>query len=108
MTYLDKLAVEIEQQIPRELLPDKDTRLLFRLYALLALVKGTDITAADVHNAWGVWMGESDPGHHSIRPFEELDTGTQATDEPFAEAIRAVAQRSSLIRADRQKHPETT
>jgi hypothetical protein len=92
MTYLDELAAEIEQRVPPDLLPDGDTRPLFRLYALLALVKGTGVTAADVHNAWAVWMEQQDPDHRSIRLFEELDAETQASDEPFAKAIRAAAE----------------
>ncbi len=93
MTYLDLLAAQIEQNIPADLLPDDDIRPLFRLYALLALVKGTAVKAADVHNAWAAWMQERDPCHRSIRPFEELDAETQAFDEPFARAIRAVAEK---------------
>jgi hypothetical protein len=96
VTYLDELAGEIEQEVPPELLPDGDTRTLFPLYALLALVKGTGVTAADVHNAWVVWMEQQDPDHRSIRPFEELDAETQASDEPFAKAIIAVAERLGL------------
>lgn len=94
MTYLDKLAAEIEREIPPDLLPDQDTKGLFRLYALLALVKGRDVTAEDVHDAWSAWMQDQAPDHPSIRPFDELDTGTQASDEPFAQAIRKVAARS--------------
>jgi hypothetical protein len=93
MTYLDELTAEIEQGVPPDLLPDVDTKLLFRLYALLAVVKGTGVTAADVHNAWAVWMEQQDPDHRSIRPFGELDAKTQASDEPFARAIRAAAER---------------
>jgi hypothetical protein len=105
MTYFNELAAEIEQGVPQELLPDGDTGFLFRLYALLALVKGTDVTAADVHNAWAVWMEQQDPDHRSIKPFEELSAETQASDEPFAKAIRAAAERldvnPSLTRGDR-------
>ncbi len=96
MTYLDELAAEIEQRVPQHLLPDGDTRALFRLYALLALVKGADVTAADVHNAWAVWMEQQAPDHRSIKPFKELDAETQASDEPFAEAIRAAAERPGV------------
>lgn len=96
MTYIDELAAEIEHGVPPDLLPDVDTRPLFHLYALLALAKGTDVTAADVHNAWAVWMEKQDPDHRSIRPFKELDAATQASDEPFAEAIRAAAERLGL------------
>lgn len=93
MTYLDELATEIERRVPADLLPHGDTRSLFRLYALLALAKGRSVDAADVHNAWTAWMQERDPRHRSIKPFEELDPETQASDEPFVEAIRAVAER---------------
>lgn len=93
MTYLDELAREIERQVPRDLLPDEDISSLFRLYALLALSKGATVEAVDVHNAWAAWMQERDPDHRSIKPFEELDPETQASDEPFVEAVRAVAER---------------
>lgn len=93
MTYLDELGGEIERQVPRDLLPDEDTGSLFRLYALLALSKGRAVEAVDVHNAWAAWMQEHDPDHRSIKPFEELDPETQASDEPFVDAIRAVAER---------------
>ncbi|HEY7950427.1 MAG TPA: hypothetical protein VID51_06275 [Solirubrobacterales bacterium] len=93
MTYLDELADEIERHVPAEVLPDDDIRSLFRLYALLALAKGSSVEVADVHNAWAAWMQERDPSHRSLRPFEELDAETQASDIPFTEAIREVAER---------------
>ena len=93
MNYLDELAGEVAKEISPDVRPNADTSRLFRLYALLVLVKGTDVTAVDVHNAWSAWMLELDPGHRSIRPFEELDAGTQASDEPYVAAIRAVAGR---------------
>ena len=96
MSYFEELAAAIEQGVTPELLPDGCTRPLFRLYALLALVKGTGVTAADVHNAWAIWMEQQDPDHRSIRPFEELDAETQASDEPFAKAIRAAAEHFGL------------
>ncbi len=99
MTYLDELAIEIERQVPDDLLPDEDTAPLFRLYALLALAKGPAVNAIDVHNAWAAWMQERDPGHRSIKPFRELDAETQAADEPFVDAIRAVAERLGRIPA---------
>jgi hypothetical protein len=99
MTYLDELAVEIERQVPHDLLPDGDVASLFRLYALLALVKGSDVNAADVHNAWSVWMLERDSHHRSIKPFDELDAETQAADGPFVEAIRTVAEHLDRVPA---------
>jgi hypothetical protein len=96
MTYLDELAAEIKGQLSPDLVPGEDTGTLFRIYAVLALAKGTAVTAEDVHNAWAVWMHELDPGHRSIKPFNELDEDTQASDEPFVKAIRAVAGRFKL------------
>lgn len=98
MTYLDDLGAEIKRQVSPGLLPAEDTESLFRLYALLLLSKGVAVTAGDVHNAWAAWMQEHDPDHPSIRPFHELDGQTQASDEPFAEAIRSVADRFRLTR----------
>jgi len=94
MSYLDDLAGQIEHEVSADMPPQQDTKLLFRLYALLLLTKGTAVTALDVHNAWAVWMEEKDPGHPAIRPFEELDPATQASDEPFVAAIKAVAGRA--------------
>jgi hypothetical protein len=99
MTYLDALATEIERRVPRELLPDDGTDSLFRLYALLALAKGRAVSAVDVHNAWAAWMQERNPGHRSIRPFDELDGDIQASDAPFVEAIRAAAEHLDRIPA---------
>ena len=94
MTYLDDMAAEIKRHVRPDLLPDGDTSQLFRLYALLARVKGIAVSAADVHDAWAIWMQQDrNPGHRSLRPFEELDADTQASDEPFAQAIREVARR---------------
>jgi hypothetical protein len=91
VTYLDKLAAQIRRHVPPDVLPPGDLALLFRLYALLLLTKGTAVTAPDIHNAWAVWMQESDPGHPSIRPFDELDAETQAADGPFVAAVKAAA-----------------
>lgn len=92
MTYLDDLASEIERRVAPELVPDEDTRSLFRLYAVLAMAKGQAVDPADVHNAWASWMQDRDPDHRSIKPFDELDAHTQAYDEPFVIAIRAAAE----------------
>ena len=91
MTYLDDLATEIGRHVPEDALPNGDTRSLFRLYALLALAKGSNVSAADVHNAWAAWMQEREPNHRSIKPYEDLDERTQASDDPYVEAIRTVA-----------------
>ena len=95
MSYLDLLAAKIKQLVPRDLIPNGSTNSLFRLYAILVLAKGTAVEAADVHNAWAAWMQEQNPRHHAIVPFDELDAETQASDEPFAQAIRIVAAQLS-------------
>jgi hypothetical protein len=51
------------------------------------------VTATDVPNALAIWMQETDPGRHAIRPFEELGSAAQASDEPFVAAIKLVADR---------------
>jgi len=91
MTYLDDLAADIQQRVPADLVPNADTALLFRLYAMLARVKGEAVTAADVHDAWSIWMAERDPHHRSLKPFGELDAETQRSDEPYVEAIKTAA-----------------
>ena len=91
MTYIDDLTDDLAREVRADLLPPGDPRGLFRLYALLALAKGVDVTAEDVHNAWAVWMSETDPNHRSLRPFAELDADTRAADEPFVDAIRRIA-----------------
>ena len=113
MTYLNAIAAQIEQRVPHDLLPEGDAGLLFRLYAVLALAKGADVEAVDVHNAWAAWMQERDPSHESIRPFEELSPLTQAADYPFVEAIRAVASERARMTGEprpekRRKWPGTT
>lgn len=91
MNYIDELARRIENEVPVGVLPEGDTTLLFRMYALLARSKGAAVDARDVHDAWAVWMTARDPAHDSIEPFESLDAATRAEDQPFVEAIRAVA-----------------
>lgn len=92
MTYLDSTAAAIKAHVPEDKLPD-EPRLdeLFRLYALLARVKGTEVTAEDVHDAWSLWMLGEDDDHESIKPYRELDPATRREDRPFLDAIRSVA-----------------
>lgn len=69
------------------LLDDCDVDLL-RVYALLALVKGEQVTEEDVHDAWSVWRTATRPAHPSLVPFDQLPPGrTPSTPE----AIRAAA-----------------
>ena len=91
MTYLDQLGERIKAGVPEDVLPKGDTSDLFRLYALLALAKGDEVDAEDVHNAWAVWMMGRDPEHESIRPYAELDERTRRSDDPYVVAIREAA-----------------
>lgn len=101
MSYLDDVARTIRVHVPDDVLPSGDLDSLFRLYALLALVKGEEVTAEDVHNAWAAWMQAAEPGHDSLRPFDELDGSTQAADDPYVDAIRNAARGLGQARAGR-------
>jgi hypothetical protein len=88
-TYIDRVAQAIRAATPPDLLPNEpDLDALFRLYAVLALVKGEAVTASDVHDAWSAWMLNRGEDHESVVPFEALAPDTQAEDVPFTEAIR--------------------
>jgi hypothetical protein len=91
MNYVDEIAAALRERLPDDQWPDDGPEELARVYALLALVKGEETTLEDVHDAWAVWKAARDPGHESLRPFAELDEETRSWDEPYAEAIRAVA-----------------
>jgi hypothetical protein len=78
MTYLDEIADEILRATPQAAIPDEDMTDLFRLYAVLFLCKGEEVTREDVHNAWVAWMLGRGESHESLIPFEDLDPKTQA------------------------------
>jgi hypothetical protein len=98
LNYIEELADAIRREVPRDALPDGDTAMLFRLYAALALAKGEQIRLDDVHDAWAAWMSGSDPEHPSLRPYPELSPHTQRSDQPYVDAIRAVARERGLGR----------
>lgn len=95
MTYLDALADEIRGAVATDALPDGDTSSLFRIYAVLLLAKGEEVTREDIHNAWVAWMLDKGEMHKSLVPFSDLDAETQAEDSPYVVAIRTVAQRDA-------------
>lgn len=96
MNYLDRLAAEIQRTIDSQALPPYQDLPLYRLYAVLLLAKGTNVTSEDVHNAWAAWASDHDPESRYLLPFKELSLQTQRKDEPYADAIRAVAERMRL------------
>jgi hypothetical protein len=101
MSYIDDVAQAIKASVPGELHPDADTAELFRVYAVLALVKGEDTGLEDVHDAWAAWMAGHDPAHRSLKPFDQLSAEVQASDQPYLEAILEVAREQGLQRARR-------
>ncbi|AGL21543.1 putative glutamine amidotransferase, class I [Actinoplanes sp. N902-109] len=73
---------------------------LFRIYAVLLLARGVEVTSADVHNAWAAWMAGRDSGHAQLKPYPELAPEVAGRDERYAEAIRQVAR---LMAANRPR-----
>lgn len=92
MNYIDEIARRVRAEIAPEARPAERADDLYRLHALLVLVRGEATTPADVHNAWSVWMLPQDPTHTSLRPFGQLDEETRQEDLPFVEAIHRVAR----------------
>lgn len=86
--YLTTLADEIRVRVGESNVPPGDADSLFRTYAVLALAKGAEVSAEDVHNAWVAWVSATEPGHEAAVPFDQLDSATREQDEPFLTAIR--------------------
>jgi hypothetical protein len=93
VNYLDKIAAEIQRSADPEALPPDEDLPLYRLYAVLLLAKGQDVTAEDVHNAWAAWASEHEPASQHLRPFKELSLRVQRKDEVYVDAIHQVAER---------------
>ncbi len=91
MTYIDEIAQSIRGRVDPAILPKTDVERLFRIYAVLALAKGAEVTIEDVHDAWAAWECDRKPQSPSIVPFDRLRPDVQRMDEPFVEAIRHVA-----------------
>jgi len=89
LPYIDEIACQIMREAGHA---DLDWLDLFRIYAVLALAKGEATTAEDVHDAWSAFMMPRAPSHVSLVPFDQLRPETQALDEPYVQAIHAVAR----------------
>lgn len=63
VNYIDRVTQAIEHEISPASRPSQDGERLYRLYALLALVKDVDVTLREVHNPWSIWMNETNPDH---------------------------------------------
>ena len=106
MTYLSDIADEILRELPPDLVPSEGTGDLMLLYAVLCLVVGAEVTAANVHDAWTAWMTARGQEHASMVPFNSLPSDEQIEDEPFVMAIRRVADR--LGTPDSAAHRDAT
>lgn len=93
MNYLDLLAAEIQRAADPEAKPPDDDLPLYRLYAVLLLAKGNNVTAEDVHNAWAAWASEHEPQSRHLLPFKELSLQVQKKDQSYVDAIHEVANR---------------
>jgi hypothetical protein len=96
VTYLGDVAQAIRDEVPPSLIPDEPADSLFLIYAVLALAKGTLVTAEDVHNGWSAWMIGRGQEHESIVPYTDLPDSTRREDDPFVLAIRRVAERNKF------------
>ena len=93
LTYLEEDAALICRCLPKNIArPDDEEFPLFLIYAVLMRAKCTAATLSDVHDAWAAWRTDSAPLHKDLVPFDELDAATQALDQPYLDAIHAVAR----------------
>ena len=91
--YVADVAAAIRQAIEPDLLPEGDVDMLFLFYAVLAMTRGVDTTAEDVHNAWTAWMIASGQDHDAMRPYSELPPNVQAEDMPYVRDPKRSANR---------------
>lgn len=90
--YVQEIANRIHADVSPEKMPEENSRLLFRIYAVLAIAKGEDVTAEDVHAAWAAWMTGINPEHPALRAYADLGREEIASDLPYVEAIRRAAR----------------
>jgi hypothetical protein len=93
VSYISEALATLRDELGDQLSNEPGSENLLRLYALLAMVKGTETTQEDVHHAWSLWMETTNPGHPSIVPFNDLSADTRREDEPFLQAIHRAASR---------------
>ena len=93
VSYVADVAAAIRAALPADTVPDEDAEVLFLMYAILALAKGSRVTRKDVHDAWSAWMTWRGESHESLVPFEQLSASTKSEDDPYVVAIHRVARR---------------
>ena len=97
-TYIDELVEMVGKATG---VKSKET---LKMYSLLVLIKGEDITLEDVHDAWSVMMNFKPYNppylgheHPSIVPFDQLSYETQMKDKKYADALIKVAKELGRI-----------
>lgn len=90
--YLDDLGQRIFSIAEPGRTMTSEEALLYRLYAALLLAHGERVSREDVHDAWAAWRGGEGVVHPSLVPFADLAPHVQALDQPYVDAIRAVAR----------------
>jgi hypothetical protein len=93
VNYLDKIAAEIQRIADPDAVPPDEDLPLYRLYAVLLLIKGQKVTTGDVHNAWAAWASDHDPNNRNLLPFKELSLRIQRKDQAYVDAIHEAARR---------------
>ena len=90
--YLDDIADFIYENVGAvdPIFPEGQ-RLLYRLYALLALTRGIYTSNEDVHNAWSIWQATINEQHPALVLYHELPESVRELDTPYRQAIRQVA-----------------
>ena len=91
-TYLEAIAQQIRAEVSDVEVPSGDTQALFRVYAVLCLTLGTRTTAQTSTMRGSPGCSSVISNHPSLLPVDELDKPIADSDEPFAVAIRHVAQ----------------
>jgi hypothetical protein len=92
-SYIDRIAAEIRRTADPDAATSDEDLPLYRIYAVLLLAKGQDVTAEDVHNAWVAWASEHEPDSRNLLPFKELSLRVQRKDDSYLDAIHQVAGR---------------
>ena len=70
---------------------DENEKMLYRIYAVLALALGATTTLKNVHDAWSAWRVATVPNHRSLVPFDRLAPEVQELDAPYRDAIHRAA-----------------
>lgn len=96
--YLDKIAIDISKSADSDAIMSDEDLPLYRIYAVLLLAKGQDVTAEDVHNAWAAWACVYEPDSQNIIPFKELSHRVQQKDKLYVDTIHKVSKRMHIDR----------